>query len=107
MRGYALAMGIVLTVGYGCVAQMAVRSAAVRQAVGPGAGVGVGAGVGSGSAPAAAPDTVWCGGTLPPVVVEAPAAAAAGVGVAVVTRLGRVSWSLPCETPLRRADRAT
>ena len=103
MRGYALAMGIALTVGYGCVAQMAVRSAAVRQAVGPGVEVGVG----SGSAPAAGPDTVWCGGTLPPVVVEAPGVAAAGAGVTVVTRLGRESWSLPCETPLRRADRAT
>jgi hypothetical protein len=55
MRVYALALGILMTVGYGCVAEMAV--AAVRPE--------------HDSPPAASPDTVWWGGTLAPVTVEA------------------------------------
>lgn len=96
MRGYAVAMGIVLTVGYGCVAQMAVRSAGVRHEVRATPGY----------APAVAPDTVWCGGTLAPVVVEAPGVARAGPGVPVVTRRWSATWTLTCERPLRRPDRA-
>lgn len=76
MRGYALVLGIVLTVGYGCVAQMAVSSVAVRQE----------AGARPARAPVAAPDTVWCGGTLTPVVVEAPGVPTTG---SLVTRFGR------------------
>ncbi len=55
MRLYALALGILITVGYGCVAKMAV--AGVRR---PHA-----------SQRAASADTVWWGGGLAPVTVEA------------------------------------
>jgi hypothetical protein len=67
MRAYALALGTLLTIGSGCVADLAVASTAR----GPGR---------SASAPAPAtllpttpalPNAVWCGGTLAPVVVEA------------------------------------
>ena len=96
MRGYAVAMGIVLTVGYGCVAQMAIRSAVVEREVA----------ATPGRAPAAAPDTVWCGGMLAPVVVEAPGVARVGPGIPVLTRGRSATWALTCERPLRRSDRA-
>lgn len=53
MRLYALALGILITVGYGCVAKMAV--AGVRRPH---------------DSPRAASDTVWWGGGLAPVTVE-------------------------------------
>ena len=55
MRVYALALGILLTVGYGCVVEMAV--AGVRRP--------------HDSPPPASPDTVWWGGRLAPITVEA------------------------------------
>ena len=55
MRLYALALGVLMTVGYGCVAEMAVAGVRPEPE----------------SPPAASPDTVWWGGTLPPVTVEA------------------------------------
>jgi hypothetical protein len=54
MRVYALALGILMTVGYGCVAKTAV--ATVRRH--------------HDSPPAASTDTVWWGGRLAPVTVE-------------------------------------
>ena len=55
MRVYALALGILLTVAYGCVAEMAV----------------VGVRPPHDTSRPAAPDTVWWGGRLAPVTVEA------------------------------------
>jgi hypothetical protein len=55
MRLYALALGILMTVGYGCVAEMAVAEVR-REHYSP---------------PAASPDAVWLGGILAPVTVEA------------------------------------
>lgn len=55
MRVYALALGILVTVGYGCVAKMAVAGVGGQHLV----------------QPAASPDTVWWGGRLAPVTVEA------------------------------------
>jgi hypothetical protein len=55
MRVYSLALGILVTIGYGCVAKMAVAGARPPHE----------------SPPAAARDTVWWGGTLAPVTVEA------------------------------------
>jgi hypothetical protein len=55
MRVYALALGILVTVAYGCVAKMAVAGAHAPQH----------------SPPAASRDTVWWGGRLAPVTVEA------------------------------------
>jgi len=55
MRLYALALGILMTVGYGCVARMAV--AEVRRT--------------HDTSPVCSPDTVWWGGKLAPVTVEA------------------------------------
>ncbi len=55
MRVYALALGILVTIGNGCVAKKAVAGAHPPHD-GP---------------PAASPDTVWWGGRLPPVTVEA------------------------------------
>lgn len=67
MRAYAVALGTLLTIGYGCVAEMAVQSS--------GGGQGRGASVPATAAPAptttAPPSAVWCGGTLAPVIVEA------------------------------------
>jgi hypothetical protein len=58
MRAYAVALGTLLTIGYGCVADVAIQSSG-REGRG-------------GSVPAtAAPSAVWCGGTLAPVIVEA------------------------------------
>ena len=65
MRAHALVLGTLLTMGYGCVAEVAVQSSR--------GGQGRGTSVPAASAPAttAAPSAVWCGGTLAPVIVEA------------------------------------
>ena len=55
MRAYALALGILMTVGYGCVAKIAVAGVRRPYEV----------------QRAASPDTVWWGGRLAPVTVEA------------------------------------
>ncbi len=55
MRVYALALGVLVTIGYGCVAKMALAGARPPHD----------------SPPAASADTVWWGGRLAPVTVEA------------------------------------
>ena len=55
MRAFALALGLLMTVGYGCVAKIAVAGVRSPDEV----------------QRAASPDTVWWGGTLAPVTVEA------------------------------------
>ncbi len=55
MRVYALALGVLVTIGYGCVAKMAVAGARPPHD----------------SPRVASPDTVWWGGRLAPVTVEA------------------------------------
>ena len=62
VRAYALALGIALTVGCAYLGLVAVRSAGVTEAV---------SAVAANATPAPVrSDTVWSGGTLPPVVVE-------------------------------------
>jgi hypothetical protein len=67
MRAYAVVLGTLLTLGYGCVADVAVQSS--------GGGQGRGTSMPATAAPAPAttvpPGAVWCGGTLAPVIVEA------------------------------------
>jgi hypothetical protein len=67
MRAYAVALGTLLTIGYGCVAELAVQSSSGGQ----GRGTSVPAAVAPAPATTVAPSAVWCGGTLAPVIVEA------------------------------------
>src|SRR5258708_24048868 len=67
MRAYAVALGTLLTIGYGCVAEVAVQSSSGGQ----GRGTSVPAAVAPAPATTVAPSAVWCGGTLAPVIVEA------------------------------------
>jgi len=67
MRVYAVVLGTLLTIGYGCVADVAIQSS--------GGGEGRGASLPATAAPTAAPSAVWCGGMLAPVIVEARGAA--------------------------------
>lgn len=63
MRGTTILLAMGLTLGYGLAAHAAItadRAETVRRVMAP--------------SPDARTDRVWYGGTLPPVVVEAPAA---------------------------------
>src|SRR5260370_32517084 len=67
MGAYAVGLGTLLTLGYGCVAEVAVQSSSGGQ----GRGTSVPATVAPAPATTVAPSAVWCGGTLAPVIVEA------------------------------------
>src|SRR5260370_20599636 len=67
MGAYAVGLGTLLTLGYGCVAEVAVQSSSGGQ----GRGTSVPAAVAPAPATTVAPSAVWCGGTLAPVIVEA------------------------------------
>lgn len=92
MRAYAVALGTLLTIGYGCVAEMAVQSS--------GGGQGRGASVPAVTAPAPAitapPSAVWCGGTLAPVIVEARGVTRLARPNVVLAGLERSSATLGC-----------
>jgi hypothetical protein len=68
MKAYAMLLGMVLTLGSGYAAEVAVSS------------VGAGSGLVKVGAPTGAvrrgPDTIWYGGVLDPITVEAPGGAA-------------------------------
>lgn len=64
MRGYAVLLGTILTVGYGYAAQVAVNADHV-------AGAGRSTEHRAGQPVRSPDDTVWYGGTLEPIVVEA------------------------------------
>ena len=102
MRGYALLLGSLLTVGYGYAAQVAVASAGFARR---------GAAAFTADAPAAGSgywlDRVWYGGVLDPVTVEAPADPGARVTVTRAPRLGRETpRCLPAVQPRYRVTSA-
>ena len=96
MRVYALALGVLITLGYGCLAQVAVQSSRREPATGASR---------DGTAPAVARlQPLWCGGTIAPITVEAHGIARPGV---MVTGLERPDAAAPCGDAARPRDRAT
>ena len=77
MRVYALALGVLVTLGYGCVAKMAVAGARGLHD----------------SPPAASPDTVWWGGRLPPVTVEGERPPRSRARATRATHATRATWT--------------
>jgi hypothetical protein len=101
MRAYAIALGTLLTIGYGCVAEVAVQSSSGPQ--------GRGSSVPATAAPAPAstvpPSAVWCGGTLAPVIVEARGVARLARPTVTLAGLGVVSAALACRVRNLLGDR--
>jgi hypothetical protein len=105
MRAYAVALGTLLTIGYGCVAEVAVQSSSGAQ----GRGTSVPATPAT-AAPAPAttipPSAVWCGGTLAPVIVEARGVARLARPIVTLAGLGGASAALGCRVRNLLGDRA-
>jgi hypothetical protein len=101
MRAYAVALGTLLTIGYGCVAEVAVQSSS--------GGQGRGTSVPATAAPAPAstvpPSAVWCGGTLAPVIVEARGVARFARPIVALAGLEGSSAALGCRARNLLGDR--
>ncbi len=101
MRVYAVALGTLLTIGYGCVADLAVQSSGGGQ----GRGASVPATAATAPATPAPPSAVWCGGTLAPVIVEARGVARLARPDVALAGLEQSSAALRCEARNLLEDR--
>jgi len=96
MRAYALLIGTLFTVGYGYVADFAVRSAGFPRA-------GYSARATTADPPASLPLPIWYGGMLKPITVEAFSLPRPAYTIRALDRLDRAARCTHSSQPVQHA----